>query len=829
MNTINNLLSNLNLDLDFTNNHESEKNDASSQNDINAHQNDIQLPSLSQGYKFKEYQNQIYENTEKKININMDGSITKSKKTKEGFRGPDPNSIKTVREEYNKTLSEYNNLLESISKSISSNIERNSAVNPYLNKLIRFSDSGAIYYVTKKGVAKYIPTPTILNSIAGKNGCPNMSYINLTIPWSYKYKIPGETIPTIPPLIVGTEMQTGASCGNEGSNVYVSNMVPNEIIQNITYKGCYQDNTNNPAMTFIGDPPSTSTKGKYGFDQCKMSAIDRGYQYFALQNADPTTGLGYCAVSNDLTASSKYGTAYKSIILWSSNTAGKPVSYAVLKNNGTLNVCDSTGKSYFTTPNGTECKIDNAFNYAAPLINRDVPGNDLGYYPNQSVTSCQKICDSKPNCGGIVVGFSNIFDALSNRSNNLPCWPKSGNLSTVTNFGPRLLYKKTSLKYNNAVNCNYFLNLQNDGNMSIYRGEPNTKNTVLIWSPNTTGKQQESNSNYSLVKSKYGMTFLKNDQVLNKGDWVVSADGKLVLIMQNDGNLVLMTFQSNCTTTFKNNSNRYVGGVSTNAVYDISSKGFLSDMGSIGYIDPNDELQIYPNSNTKYTNTYNFALDNTSINGNDIPGATFTNAKGLPVVCEEACNKLDKCTGFVFDTTGPTPVCIPKSNTSYYGNKDLQSKAGNITFIRDKTNITPAGLPNVNIDSITYHNYTKYKPNNLNFDRSLTLLTSVQKKQLEQLETRLKQLSDQMNGNTSNLLNIHNKIQSDTEKNNKIFNSNIKDVYSTNHQIKNFDLNNNIDNMLKEKEIKTLQENYSYMFWSIIAITTVLVAINIKK
>jgi len=154
----------------------------------------------------------------------------------------------------------------------------------------------------------------------------------------------------------------------------------------------------------------------------------------------------------------------------------------------------------------------------------------------------------------------------------------------------------------------------------------------------------------------------------------------------------------------------------------------------------------------------------------------------------------------------------------------------NNTYIRDKKVINPPfGINDVvnNIDSIRFDNYVKYTPNNLNFN--LNAINSVQKKQLQQLETRLKQLSDQMSGNTNNLLNIHNNIQLNTEKNTKLFNKNIKDVYSTNHQIKNFDLNNNLDNMLKATEIKTLQENYSYMFWSIIAITSVLVAINIKK
>ena len=735
MNTINNLLSNLNLDLNFKNNHESEKKNIKQSYNI-AQQNNIQLPSLSQGYKFKEYQNQISENTEKKITINMDGIVENNKKDKEGFKLSQSNSTNTIREEYDKTLKEYNGLLESISKSISINIERNSKRNSYLNKYIRFN-TGEIYYVTNKGVAKYVPSPTILNSIAGKNGCPiNNNYINLTIPWSYKYKIPGENIPLDPPLLVGTEMQIGESCGYEGSNVYVSSMISNPTF---TYKGCYQDNTTNPSMTFIGDNPSVSPSGKFTFNQCKSSAIDKGYQYFALQNVDLTTGLGYCAVSNDLTNSTKNGLSYNFIPLWSSNTIGQPVSYAILKNDGTLNVCDSSNKPYFTSPNGTTC---------------------------------------------------------TNNSN---------------------------------LSCNYFLKLQKNGNMSIYRGSPNTPNTTLIWSPNTTGKQLEKNNNYSIEKSKYGVSFLKNDQILNKGDWVVSNNGKLLLIMQTDGNLVLYTFITNCTSNVSTGNN-YYGGVGTNPIYDIGLKGNTSSMGSIAYIDTNSELHAYPSSNIKYGSLYSSILENTDVNGNDIPNAKFANSSLED--CINACNKLDNCSGFVYDTIGATPVCNPKLNTSFYGSNILETKIKSTTFIRDKTVIKPPiGINNIinNIDSIRYDNYTKFNSNNIIFDKDITLLNSVQKELLQQLETRLKQLSSILSGDTNKLVNENNKIQLDTEKYNKYFNDNISKVHKTNHKIKHFDMNNNIDNMLKETEIKTLQENYKYMLWSIIAITIVLVAINVKK
>jgi hypothetical protein len=804
MNTINNLINNL------TNNTKEETKD-NSQNNIETTQNCTDLPSLSQGYKFKKYQDVIVENIEKKINSESTfNNLTTTQETnKEGFNVNNSN-INTVREEYNKTLIEYKKLLNSISETVSNNITRVSIKNPYINKYIRFK-TGEIFYVTNKGVAKRINTTSILNSIAGKNGCPNINYTNITIPWSYKYNIPGEKIPTNPPLIVGTEMQQGESCGYEGSNVYVNSMLNNP---NSIYKGCYQDNTSTPSMTYIGSAPTTSStqSGTYSFEQCKNNAVDRGYKFFALQNTNQSNGLGYCAVSNDLTNSTKYGLSYKFIPLWSSNTAGKPVSYAILKNNGTLNVCDSNGNVYYTTPNNSVNCTE--INYSSS-VNVDSPGNDLGFFTRQTVDSCKRLCNDRTQCSGFAW----------NKSDNRSCWIKTGRLTNnLRKNNARIMYNKVI----NTNKCVFFLVLQGDGNMCIYKGIPNTPNNTYVWCSFTNGKQKLSNENYSLAKSKYGQPFITTNQILNKGDWVVSADGKLLLTMQTDGNLVLYTFQSNCGT-IANNGNKFFGGVGANPIYDIGSTGIKSNMGSIGYVDPNSELHTYPSTNIKYSNKYSSILENTNIKGNDITGASFANCSDVNE-CMTACNKLDNCSGFVYDTTGNTPVCNPKKNTTFYDSNLMESKMKANTYIRDKTVIKPpTGINNVvnNIDSIRYDNYVKYKKNNLNF--GLTSLNSVQQKQLEQLESRLEQLSEQLKGYTKNLYKVNSDLTVETNATTKKFSEHVNNITSINEKINTFGTNNNIENILKQTKVTTLQENYSYMFWSTIAVVTVLVAINIKK
>ena len=891
--------------------------------------------------------------------------------------------------EYNETLEKFNILTKQIQKNSTNFIERTDPNNKYLNKIIRFSRSGQVLYVTKQGVAKYIPNQEILNSISEKNGCPNTSgnYISIDIPWLNEYSIEGTQLPTNPPLIIGKNMQLNESCGHEGSNVFVNKMMSSRPTP--TYVGCYQENEQNPAMTIIGgkkifsktniivnskfsqpaiannsyqyinsesrvpgwwfnaclinnsndwnypmpyphgnqcvciqatqsiaqsidldseaiytltfsacgrdccdnsklsnpinvqlyttsnefistiynfQPPvskwsnytttftvensqkyklfftgtwsagdrstaiqnihlTSSSNGTYNLNQCQDAAILGGYQYFALQNTD-SSGLGFCAVGNDVKAVQKNGPGYEFVPLWASNTAGKPTTYAVVTKNGTLTVCDSNGTAYYTSPNGTNC--DQVYSLSS---NIDAGGNDLSYQTNQSVDSCKTICNNTPNCTGFAF----------NKETNNSCWIKTGALSNTSNSNIRDLYKKTV----DTSQCDYFLILQNDGNMCIYKGDPN-KNLGAIWCTMTNGRQQIPNVNYSLAKSKYGMSFLKKDQILNKGDWVVSADGKLLLIMQNDGNLVLYTFKSSCMNGSGKNSTNYYGGDLTNALYDIGSIGIKSNMGQIAYIDADSQIYPYSDENVSYSNTYSSVFQKTDILGNDIPGAAVSNVSDVKN-CMDICNKYSDCNSFVYDTTGPSPVCYPKkiSKNDIYSIKNFKSSSGKTTYVRDKKPINnPTGIDNSvnNIDSITYQNYSN-KGGNLQKSYLFTTVNSVQKQELSQLRDKLNLLSSQLNTKIDGLLQRNVTIINDVKlevmkeiegfelnNNNNKYNENFLKKKEISKKIKSLETNQiELNNILRDTNIKTLHENYNYMLWSILAIGFAIVAIRVKN
>jgi len=210
-------------------------------------------PALTQGNKFKKYQKQITKRLEASIqNVNskegFQGSLTKQSKNviNNNNYSSQQGTIENLKQEYQSTLTKYENLVAQISGSTSGYLDRVSPNNPYLNKTVRFTD-GAIAYVTNQGVVKWVGDMEIWKS----TGIPE-SYTDLNVPWDSSYYAPGAIIPTNPPLLSGAPLKVNQSVGNEGTNIFVNKLINNPTA---TYTGCYADNTSNPLMKFIGDSP----------------------------------------------------------------------------------------------------------------------------------------------------------------------------------------------------------------------------------------------------------------------------------------------------------------------------------------------------------------------------------------------------------------------------------------------------------------------------------------------------------------------------------------------------------------------------------------------
>lgn len=115
--------------------------------------------------------------------------------------------------------------------------------NIYLNKNVQFLD-GTYAYVTKAGIVKKYANLAMLQKNANLNGCPPPASMNVSIPWSSAYDVPGASIqmPSTldsvkgPILKTGSPMVTGQSCGFEGTDVMVTQENDTPISR---YIGCY--------------------------------------------------------------------------------------------------------------------------------------------------------------------------------------------------------------------------------------------------------------------------------------------------------------------------------------------------------------------------------------------------------------------------------------------------------------------------------------------------------------------------------------------------------------------------------------------------------------
>lgn len=122
---------------------------------------------------------------------------------------------------------------------------------------------------------------------------------------------------------------------------------------------------------------------------------------------------------------------------------------------------------------------------------------------------------------------------------------------------------------------------------------------------------------------------------------------------------------------------------------------------------------------------------------------------------------------------------------------------------------------------------TQVQYNSLINTISPTTSTSDNLRQLALLETKLDLLTQQINTLNDtlnqNFTNVNDQISTNSIAREKYMN----DITSNNETEAN--ISNNIHNMLNDSDIVTLQQNYSYILFSIIAAASVLVAMNVFK
>jgi len=597
----------------------------------------------------------------------------------------------------------------------------------------------------------------------------------------------------------------------------------------ITFKGTWTESDRSTALQgiSIGNTDSNSA-GSFNYDMCKQSAIDGGYQYFALQNVNTETSKGYCGVSNDSVGATKGGLSYAVsgvTGLWSSATSGQPGNTAYLNSAGSLEVLNSSGTVVYSTPglnptNYMGCYKD-ASARAIPLYNKG----------SQSYTkdSCHQLANDS---GNTYYGTQN-----SSTGKNAQC-SFSNDFAHVTMYGKaNNCYKLSDGSWSggpwsNAVYTadpeqknNYFLSLQDDGNMCIYRGVNPSDWQEGVWCAYTNGQQKEANPQYQVEKGKFGRNWMSTGSTLASGEFIASNNGKIFLIMNSDGNLVLYTSTKalNCKQM---SDTKTGGGQGGNALYKMNQTGIKSNLKNIAYIDQNSDLFSYPDEETELSNAYS------ELKGTDTVGNDLTSFGGANVdSCKSACNNTDDCYGFVF---------VSNTGTCYTKDKNISDKQLNPTsdlYIRSrKPKNQPASISQIvnNVDSIKYQNYTN-SGKDISSVYGLDKANYVQKQELDQLKGKMNLLSKQMVDMTSNLKKngglVGARIQTNTQTvegfTNGVQGGYLTQLRDTNKRITEY--TTNLDHIVDDSKTVFLQHNYEYLLWSVIALGTGIMALSVIR
>jgi hypothetical protein len=599
------------------------------------------------------------------------------------------------------------------------------------------------------------------------------------------------------------------NCGNPGDTS--GNRYCVQISQWNLYTSSNLVNAPTPSMTNIG---------QMSYKDCSLYALNSGNKYFGLSQTD-SSGNHTCFVSNDLAGSEQYGVGnnYNPKPLWSSQTNSTSGVTAILNNSGSLSVLNSSGASIFSTPNSSGdssyigCYGDTS-NRAMPNTsnNQYLPldqckqfaiDNNLNYYGSQ---------DAHGGDNGWCVGSNDLSSAKQYGVANSCTKDSNGNF--VGSAWSNAIYS-----VNPNVEC--FLILQDDGNMCIYKGSGPSDNQGIIWATGTNGKQNDPNPNFTSAKSQYNRNYILTNETLMTNQFVGSTDGSIYLIMQSDGNLVLYTntISSMCSASSSNKYN--IGQQNANALYQLNEMGNIGNLGKLAFVDQDAQLHDYPSTNIKYNNTYT-VFDGNSAN-NDIANAAYSGA--TIDQCKSTCNANDDCAGFVFDNTNS--VCYPKTS-GMYPTSTLTTDSNMNAYVRGKMPITlPVGVSNKidNTDTIMYQSYVN--GGDLSENYGLSEITSVQQQQLEQLQTKLNLLSNQITNFTNKFGTGSQNAEQQSLKNVAGLKGYLNDLTQNTNKINNF--NNSIDNIVNDSDIVVLQKNYDYLFWSILAAGTVLISMNIIK
>jgi hypothetical protein len=388
-----------------------------------------------------------------------------------------------------------------------------------------------------------------------------------------------------------------------------------------------------------------------------------------------------------------------------------------------------------------------------------------------------------------------------------------------------------------------FLALQSNANMSIYRGQNASDNQGLIWSSNTNFDNPHKNPIYNSNNGKYsvgnsdgsavypngfnGTLGTDNAFLLNIGEWVSSPDGEVVLMMENNGNLILFTSELGINNN--NVDGNKLGGKGGVAVYGFSDKpaGSAFKDQDFAYLDGNQVLHSYTGSKQlNRLGKYN-TIPSTKCNASSTIYQDMTLKDAL-----NKCTDDNNCGGLTYenvtgDQNGEFYVVDPSDAI----NPDFSIE--NNWSCAVKAQMPENMMYSDQIQGISGTEYNSYrKGDNIPFDDVYGLQGAIQpqKDQLNKTTGKLNILAKELSQFNNEVVRKNMDIFNQSKKNYVGSEKYLKGIQLTDMEIlKNKEDNQQLNGIISDSNIKILMENYNYGFWSVIALAAVVGTVVIGK
>jgi len=552
-------------------------------------------------------------------------------------------------------------------------------------------------------------------------------------------------------------------------NIYV-NQVTNSASSE--YVGAYKDSGPTPAI-------SPKMTGQYTYDQCQVAAINNGKQYFALSQANATSQKATCAITNDLNAAQKYGSAGANCTQSSDGYlyGGKATNalYQTPDAQFVGNYGDNPNRAMPTFANGGSrtytyetCKQaakSGGFNlfglqwysggnngYAqCALSNNFTEATKYGQSGSQSVNGQGQVV------GG---GWANAIYQTQSINKFIGCY-KDNEASPAMMPSPKIIkpwaegpqpYRGGDLVTDPYDSNKIYMRLGNPAEGIIGNsGSPPSRDSVrwqkadaAILARNSTPTDQTVDSCQQAAIASGSKYF-----ALQGG-----TAGSSKCYLSNSLTESTKYGQANPTSTFKDN--KAYGNDAVNAIYKVTSKGYPGNLGKSGYVDYTGLLTEYPK-----------------------PMITVVNGVPSIVKSDNSCTKE-----FV------------NVDSNIWQN---QKKSSNMMTPTTKCGLSSA----IQADQASVDELAKQLK-----DMSAYIL-----KLIKFLETLDDAVIKQMGLNRTTLNDMLTKYTS--------YNAQFS-------QYKNVDVNN-YDNIIADSKIVTAQQNYNYILWCGITVVILIIALQVIK